>query len=233
MEREDYQIAKKKIIKTNDLLDMYQVKIDKLNKASQAFKQLKTKYQSACQEAERLKLDNEQLKNSINKYKTDLEQTSNNFAQLQCEYRSLEAKYEQIMIDSQMTITELEEKVKQHLSNKNMAPSSPGKKNADDRLRELKRSYSELKEAEHRKAVENKSLLKEINQLKNAAAKEAEKIIIKDCKEINDLKDQLQKANATIQEQNRLNSIEKSHKEDSETEVATLKSEISVLEGKY
>ncbi|KAH1003650.1 hypothetical protein HUJ04_003534 [Dendroctonus ponderosae] len=232
MEREDYQIAKKKIIKTNDLLDMYQVKIDKLNKASQAFKQLKTKYQSACQEAERLKLDNEQLKNSINKYKTDLEQTSNNFAQLQCEYRSLEAKYEQIMIDSQMTITELEEKVKQHLSNKNMAPSSPGKKNADDRLRELKRSYSELKEAEHRKAVENKSLLKEINQLKNAAAKEAEKIIIKDCKEINDLKDQLQKANATIQEQNRLNSIEKSHKEDSETEVATLKSEISVLEGK-
>lgn len=170
---------------------MYQMKTDKLNKASQAFKQLKSKHQSACQEAERLKLEKEQLNDGVSKYKTDLEQTSNNFAKLQCEYRSLEAKYEENLIQSQMTITELEEKVNQCLSNKNRTPSSPGKKNAEDRLRELKKSYSDLRDAEHQKTVENKALLKEINQLKDAAAKKVAKMVIKDSKELNALKDQV------------------------------------------
>ncbi|KAL1517579.1 hypothetical protein ABEB36_001323 [Hypothenemus hampei] len=213
--QENNQILQQKMTKTSELVGLYQEKCAKLNKATQAFKQLKEQYISAGSEVNRLKIDNARLSETLEKLQAQYSEVQRQLIESQSNYTKLEQLYERNHIESQLTISDLQQQVEQ-CTCKN-SPVSSNKK-ASNEIKELKKTCKELKIVEKQLKTDNENLVKKIHKLEKLYLSEKSEITRK-----------LQEAEETLSDQAKLLENMQTPYSNHETEVQQLKSEISSL----
>lgn len=145
----------------SDLLVLYNERCEKLTKASQSFKALKLKNESLSSDVNRLTGDNERLLETIGHLKPALDVKLKELKDLQTEHSKLEKLYQQHLLDSQSTISQLQIKSNQcSCDSKLLESPSTRRKSADDKIRHLKQVCSDLKSIESKLRTENRNLVK-------------------------------------------------------------------------
>lgn len=145
----------------SDLLVLYNERTEKLAKATQSFRALKVKNESLSSDISRLTEDNERLLETIGHLKPAVDVKLKELQDLQTEYSKLEKLYQQHLLDSQSTISQLQTKSKQCSCDSKLSLSpSTRRKTADDKIRHLKQVCSDLQSIESKLRTENRNLLK-------------------------------------------------------------------------
>ncbi|XP_076264764.1 uncharacterized protein LOC143198967 isoform X1 [Rhynchophorus ferrugineus] len=164
IETNNFSVIKEKIIKTDELLLLFKEKSDKLGKASQAFKSLKNKYESANNEISGLKMENDRLNFTLQTINPEYQNQKIELNQLKSDYDTLNEKYQQTMIESQLTIGNLEKSLANCICQKSLG--SPTKNNNSSiKIKELKKLCSDLKSQEKELRIENTNLLSKNEEL--------------------------------------------------------------------
>ncbi|XP_066254439.1 putative leucine-rich repeat-containing protein DDB_G0290503 [Euwallacea similis] len=234
---QDFTIIKEKIIKTNDLIVLYKEANDKLTKsklrANQAIKQLKQENEALTQEVSTLKFHNERLTDNLERCKVDVKELE--LTNLKNEYATIQKKYQQHLIESQLTITDLQGKVKQCSCDEKLAPWTTTKKiTLHDKIRELKLLCNEFKETEQKLKTEINSLNKKNYNLENKilvlsstkTPRGKDKELATTKAKLQNVEDSLQNAEASLQNhQQIIDSLKQQHSK----EISLLQEQLNLL----
>ncbi|XP_030758014.1 uncharacterized protein LOC115883738 isoform X2 [Sitophilus oryzae] len=162
-EIQDFSVIKEKIIKTNELLLLFKEKSDKLGKATQAFRNVKLKYEASNNELNKLKIEIERLNFVIVSTKPQYEKDKEELTQLRSEYANLKDKYEHTLIDSQLAIGKLEESLKNCTCESEIVVSAL--KSPTSKVKDLKKLCRELRHIEKDLKIKNGLLIEKNEDL--------------------------------------------------------------------
>ncbi|CAH1100252.1 unnamed protein product [Psylliodes chrysocephalus] len=160
----DFCVIKQKIIKTDEVLQMYLENNNKLKKTIQVIKELKCKY-------DRSQLENERCTFSLKTLKTKHMQLETQCEELINHQASLEQKYSQTLVDSHSHIKSLEDELQMLKELSQASDSLSPKKSsttelASKKLEELEQQLATYKETENELKKEYNNLTKENMNLK-------------------------------------------------------------------
>ncbi|CAG9824910.1 unnamed protein product [Phaedon cochleariae] len=169
----DFSVIKQKIIKTDEVLQMYLETDKKLKKAQLVIKNMKSKYDQANSSLNRVQLEYERCTYTLESTKSKYDDLQVEHQQMMEQKSSLEQKYSSHLVDSQSSILELQDELKMMrdlTASAEKLSSSPKKKtvsdnNSNKKFRDLEVRFKRIQESEQKLREHNESLLLDNKQI--------------------------------------------------------------------
>ncbi|XP_060519480.1 uncharacterized protein LOC132697825 [Cylas formicarius] len=164
METTHFSIVKQKIIKTNDLLQVFEEQKCKLLNTTKLYKDVKMKYENVLSEKKRLAMENERISYVLNNLKPKHDLCTSELETLQVEHSKLVEKYEKTLIECQLNYKRLEDGLENCTCDK---AGKKGRQTVDakkEKVKELTEKCDLYKQIEIEIRKENAALILKSNQ---------------------------------------------------------------------